>query len=219
MKNKLLILIFLFVVIFPIKSLAASTIGLENSQGEYMHYEKAIVTKTSEFSKVDSFGNKEQTVEVKFLTGENKDKTIEVKNSISTQLNSNLDLKIGDKVLILENKDAYGETIYSISDHLRTDYLYILVAFFILFLLLIGRKKGVLSIISFAFTLGIILFGAIPMIINGHSPVTMAVLSSILISIFTILIVAGFSKKSLCAILGTCLGTILESTHSLFCWK
>lgn len=216
MKNKLLILIFVLVFIFPIKSLATSTIGLKNDQDEYMHYEKAIITKTSEFSKVDSFGNKEQTVKIKFLTGENKDKTIEVTNSISTQLNNNLDLKIGDKVLILENKDAYGKTIYSISDHLRTDYLYILAATFILLLLLIGRKMGVLSIVSLLFTLGIIIFGAIPMIIKGHSPVTMAVLSSILISIFTILIVAGFSKKSLCAILGTCLGTILAALIAYF---
>ncbi|WP_455258408.1 YibE/F family protein [Peptoniphilus asaccharolyticus] len=215
MKNKLLIFILLLTVIFPNRILANS-FEAENNQTEYMHYEKAVVTKTSDFSKEDSFGNMEQKVEVKFLTGENKGKTIEVVNSVSTQLNSNLNLKIGDKVLILENKDFDGKTVYSVSDYLRTDYLYILAGAFILLLLIIGRKKGILSVVSLLLTLGVIIFGAIPMIIKGYSPVVMAVLSSIVISIFTILIVTGFSKKSLCAILGTCLGTILAALIAYF---
>lgn len=218
MKNKLFIFVLLIMLILPhsIKANSFSNNQTQNKQEEYMHYEKAVVTKVSNFSEEDVYGNKEQKVEVMFLTGDKKGKLITLSNAVSSQLKTNMDIEKGQKLLILESKDLSGKSIYSISDYLRTDYIYLLLIIFILILIIVGRKKGVLSILSLLITLSVILFGAIPMIIKGYNPMIVAIISSVVISILTIIIVTGFTTKSLCAILGTIFGTILAAAIAYF---
>lgn len=215
MKKIIIIFFSVFTVLFFKNNILANS--LNNSIDETsMHYEKAIITKVFEFTDEDVFGNKEQKVEVEFLSGDKKGQKIIVINSNSSQLQTNMDLKKGQKVLLLESEDSFGELEYNISDYLRTDYIYILIGFFIILLLVVGGKKGFLSVISLFTTLVVILFGALPMIVKGYNPLLVSVISSIFITITTILIVTGFSKKSLSAILGTCFGTILSASIAYY---
>ncbi|MGO1580099.1 MAG: YibE/F family protein [Peptoniphilaceae bacterium] len=189
---------------------------LDYGEVSNVKYEKALVKKVLPFSKEDEYGNKTQNIEVEFLSGPNKGKSKIVTNSSSKFLNTNLEIKKNQKILVMESTDYLGGINYSVADHLRTDSIYILIGVFALLLLIIGRKKGLFAIISLSLTFGIIIFAAIPLIIKGYSPSLVAIISSIIIANLTIFIVSGFNKKSLSAILGTCFGTIIAGLISYF---
>lgn len=176
-------------------------------------YEKAVILEVGKFSSDDGFGNRVQEVKIKLLTGKDKGEKITTTNTSSIYAPTNFNLKAGQKVMVLESSDDLGQEIsstpYTIVDYVRTDSLYILIGLFILALVLIGRKKGLLAILSLGFTFAIILFAAIPLIIKGYSPILISVVTSVLIVVFTLLMVGGPNKKSLSAILGTSFGTII----------
>ncbi|EFI42098.1 YibE/F family protein [Peptoniphilus sp. oral taxon 386] len=213
LKSLFLLILLTIVFIFPSYSFANSFNAMENinvtQSFEDARYEKAIIISVDDKEEPDEYGNIAQNIKVKLLSGNDKGKFINVINYMSTYLNTNLDLKVNQKVLISIDKDMDGNDVYSVSDYLRTDYIYILMGVFILILLFVGRKKGLLTIVSLIITLVIIFFVSIPLIIKGHSPILIAVISSFIISFISLLIVGGFNLKTISAILGTSFGAIL----------
>jgi len=106
----------------------------------------------------------------------------------------NADLETGH----VHHMDVFG--------HSRATVLYIFVGFFLLILLLVGRKKGLYSAASLLFTLVTVAFFMIPFILRGHNPVLFAVITAALTTVFSIFMVSDISLKSLAAIGGTLAG-------------
>ena len=73
---------------------------------------------------------------------------------------------------------------------------------------LLGGKKGLCSIGGLAFTFFCILYFFLPFIYRGYSPVLGAVITVILTTVVTMFLIAGFTRKSLVAIIGTIAGVI-----------
>ncbi|PKL38463.1 MAG: hypothetical protein CVV44_11290 [Spirochaetae bacterium HGW-Spirochaetae-1] len=84
-------------------------------------------------------------------------------------------------------------------------------------IIIVGRLRGIMSMISLIATIILIFFILIPMTLKGHSPLPIAVAISLFAMVVTIPIIVGFRIKAVAAILGGSLGIILATILSLLC--
>lgn len=119
-------------------------------------------------------------------------------------------LQEGDKVYLTIDERMEEPMVY-ISGIQRHNSLIVLAIIFLLAILLVGKKQGLKTILSLVITIGIMFFWALPNIINGVSPLWVAILSSSVITVVSYLLISGFNKKTLAAALGTVGGLLLSA--------
>lgn len=149
-----------------------------------------------------------QDVTVKILTGKFKGETVELDNMLTGNPAYDIMLSKGDRVVLhVEPRVEFIEDIedveFFISDIERVNAIYIFTGIFFLMLLLIGRKKGILSFISIVATVALIFFALTPMILHQVSPILASLIVCILSTVITIYLVGGLNFKSTSAILGS----------------
>jgi uncharacterized membrane protein len=141
--------------------------------------------------------------------GEYEGRVLTVENAKTGNEGMDISVESGDKVMLLIHLEN-GEIVDSyLEDHYRMPMIYILVGLFVVLVLLIGRMKGLRSLITLLISIGLIIFILIPQAIEGKNPVLLAIIISVLAIATTFLIVGGFNRKSLVAILGTAGGIII----------
>lgn len=176
----------------------------------YSTYEKALVLEVFE---EDNTSNENidtvQYVELKILTGKYKGETFNIENVQSGHPVYDIPVKNGDKVLVLIEEYDDGNLEVNIADYIRSNSIYILTIGFILTLLLIGKSKGLKTIITLIFTILMIFKVLLPLMLRGFNPILITILISVAIIIVTITIISGFSKKSVSAIIGTVSGVLI----------
>ena len=141
-----------------------------------------------------------QPLKLELSQGPHKGESYDVTNMMSRAFN--IYCRAGMTIIVNvreENEIVTGLDIFSYS---RDKAIIALGALFVLAILAIGRKKGLYSVISLAFTLVIVVFFMIPRIISGNNPITLALLTAALTSAVTIFIVGGYGPKSFAAIAG-----------------
>ena len=120
--------------------------------------------------------------------------------------------KVGDSIfvgyIIGNDGSPKDPAIYGINRSLP---IILLLVLFIGGVIALGRLKGVLSLAALFITILLIFVLFIPAIINGASPLFMAVVVAILASVATFLIISGFTFKSLSATIGLSLGFIISA--------
>ncbi len=128
----------------------------------------------------------------------------------------------GDRV-ILANSKTYNESVegtvgdkttiseeWFFAQYSRSNALIVLGGVFVLSVLIFGRTKGVNTIISLALTCLCIIYVLIPSVLGGKNIYFMTALTCAYITVMTLCLVNGYSKKTFSAILG-CLGGVLLS--------
>lgn len=141
--------------------------------------------------------------------GEYKGESALIRQSVDeNMIPSSIPVKTGDQIYVSVTRGEDGSLTGYAGDYVRTTPLYLLVGAFLLLLLLFGRKKGINTIISLAFTCLAVFIVLIPAILNGRSPVFTAVIICIYIIVMTLLIVNGFTFKTAASALG-CAGGVL----------
>ena len=161
-----------------------------------------------------------QVVLIKVLSGEFKGTERLVDNMLTGNPAFAINLKRVDKVILhaeskTEEITSADDVDFFIADIKRDNALLGVSAIFIALLLLIGRKKGIYSLISIIATVALIFFMLMPMILNGFCPIASAVLVGILSTIITIYLVGGLNSKSSSAIIGTSLSLVFAGALSL----
>jgi uncharacterized membrane protein len=143
-----------------------------------------------------------QNVTYEVLEGPHKGIIFPSQNEIEGRI-FDMDLKVGDKVVILLNQ--YDDETFDgyATDYARNDVMIVLIVLFMVALIAIGKWKGLRALISLIITIGAIFLILIPYSIKGYNSLLLAMLISIAVTIATILIISGFNKKSLSAIIGT----------------
>mgnify|MGYP000407778063 CR=1 FL=1 len=114
----------------------------------------------------------------------------------------------GMKVIALVNLSAGGSLVASVYNYDRGLVLWVLIGLFFLILCAIGGRKGVTSSAALIFTFVCIMFLYIPMMYIGISPFFAASLTAVLVTFVSMLLIGGWSIKSLCSILGTAAGIL-----------
>lgn len=157
-----------------------------------------------------------QIATVKILTGEFKGKTKITENLMTGNPAYEVFLKEGQRVLLMlesntDNPKSIDEVDIFITDVKRIGTVYFYFGLFVFFLVLIGRKKGVLSLLSIILTVLLIFLIFVPLVLSGVSPIVSALIISILSTVITIYLVAGVNPKTHAAIMGTVLSLIFAS--------
>lgn len=144
-----------------------------------------------------------QWLKLEILTGEFAGRSTTAINYVQRVNNKPAD--VGTE-MVISSFDGFVTT--SIVNYSRENYLYLLVAVFLAVVLFFGRKKGLKSIASLAFTILCVLFLFIPMIIKGVEPILAAVVVVVLSTAVTLLSLNGFCKKTVIAAVSCSLCTM-----------
>lgn len=166
---------------------------------------KAEVLNVDEYS---NHGINTKVVKVKILEGEYKGKGVDIQYIPVEYSSNSYELRKGSKVLIKLDFDENGKVKARIINVSREDHLKILGMIFLVSVIIFGGIKGILSVTSLGVTGFIIVKIMIPMIVDGHNPIFVSIVSTIIIILISFILISGFTRKSLVAILGTVAGTI-----------
>ena len=196
-----LIIFFIFLYFFN----NIERVELVNSSGT--SYVKAVVNEIVE-DNIQEDGSRigYQKVMLKVLSGKLKGQLIEGTSFAGYLYGA--DCTVGMKVIasISKYEDNTSAAVYSYD---RSNIIYIFVGLFLLMLWIIGGKKGFKSAIGLVFTFICIIYLFLPMLYKGYSPFLSAVIVIILITIVSLYLIDGITKKSISAMIGTIIGVII----------
>ena len=186
--------------------------------------ERGLVSKVEYVDSLPEQNQTKQFVTVKILSGKFKGSEIKLDNMLTGNPAYDIMLSGGDRVVLhLEPKVEFVEDIedidFFISDIERVNAVYIFTAIFFAILLLIGKRKGVLSFLSILVTVALIFFVMTPMILYGVQPILASLIVCIFSTIITLYLVGGFNRKSTSAIVGTIFSLGLAALLSIFSIK
>ncbi|MFZ5988988.1 MAG: YibE/F family protein [Bacillota bacterium] len=158
-----------------------------------------------------------QLLEVKVLQGLHKGKIIKAHHYLNSFNEAyNILLTEGKEVFLYieENEDGSIEKAF-VAEIVRDRYLLYLTIIFILSILIVGKLKGLKSLISLSITCAAVIYILLPMILKGYDPVLVSVMVCVGIIIITLIMVSGFNHKTLSAIVGTAGGVITAGVIAL----
>ena len=199
--RKSVILIFLFVVI------------VSNLFAERLYF-KGIVLQVMSDKKLQNFGGEDiyrQKLLVKLKNDKVKNKIVTVISDYTIQKNIRGRLQRGDNIIVEYDTDSKKAVFY---DFDRSSGLYLLLFIFLLVIILVGKKKGIKSIIALTFTILLLFIFYVPLILQGASIIPLTILFVLIASCITIFILNGLSVKSFSAILGIFSGMIFAALFS-----
>jgi uncharacterized membrane protein len=154
-----------------------------------------------EISREDGSKAIQQNLLLKGLKGKWKDKEIKFDGISDIEVANAGVYRVGDKVLVQRSTNVEGKEIYYVTDFVRRGYLYLLGAIFCLIIVLIGRKKGIKSLIGLIVSFIIIIKFILPKIIDGSNPLYIGLIGAFLILTIIIYLTEGLNKKSHLAVL------------------
>jgi len=155
-----------------------------------------------------------QIVEVEILTGNHTGRRVRFESTVSRHFN--VVSQEGMELLVQVRENSDGSIAYvGVQGHSRATFLYVFVGLFLLVLIVIGRKKGLFSVLSLLFTITVVVFFMIPLIINGFSPVLAAIITAALTTLFSIFVVSDVSPKGVSAVAGTLFGVLIAGVISV----
>ena len=160
-----------------------------------------------------------QDVDVRVTEGPYKGKTVRAQYQINQGLSKQYrtdPLEPSDQVLLYIEQREDG-TLEAYVGEVKRDHilLYLSLAFAGL-LILVGGLKGVKAVLSLAFTLIAIVKILLPAILKGHDPVWVSVLVCVIVITLTLIIICGWNRKTLAAIIGTAGGVIVAGLVALW---
>ena len=158
-----------------------------------------------------------QYVTLTLLEGAHQGETHEAQVYIDAANNTNIALyRTGDTVEVYVQLTETGEVAHvSVHTLVRAPYVIVLAAVFLILILLMGRFKGVKTILALVFTVGAVIFILVPLIASGYNPVLAAAIVCIVTTVVTMLTVGGLNKKAVSAILGTTGGLVCAAIITL----
>lgn len=148
-------------------------------------------------------------VELEILAGPYAGQTLQADHYDSPNTAYSLPIKRGDSVLAVIEKQEDGAMLIGIDEFFKSRKLMYLSMMLIVLIAAIAGVAGVKAMLALFFTL-IIIFGFMAQfLLNGWSPILLAVISALIITVINLIFVAGFSQKALVASVGTASGVIL----------
>ncbi len=116
-------------------------------------------------------------------------------------------VKAGDRLFAYSSEEN-GSLSWHAGDYYRSGQLGWLLLFFCIAIVILGRWKGFHTVLSLGLTCGAIFFVFVPSILAGYDPYISSCIVCLYTISMTLLLVCGYSKKSLVSALG-CFGGVL----------
>ena len=181
-------------------AVSPSSAKADNERGQVVNAQN-VVTKSPTGIEV-----KTEELQVKVLSGPDKNKTVKV--IYDPQGLSSLNLSAGDSVILTKQTDSRG-TNYSINDRFRLPEVAAVLIGFLILILLIAGKKGIGSVIGLGISLAVIFVFVVPAILSGQNPLTICLIGAFAILFLTTYIAHGFSRQTTIAMFSTFVALLL----------
>lgn len=162
-------------------------------------------------SMLDAVGityNGVQPCQVTILSGEHKGETYSSYNYLNSALDKDKLFAPGETAWAMLQEGTNGLTI-TLIDHYRTTIELSTVGVLALALILFGGVIGCGAMVSLVASAVIVWKLLIPLLLEGLNPMIAAFVTVIVLTIIIDLLVAGFTKRCLVAILGSLAGTLM----------
>ena len=164
---------------------------------------------------VDRFENQDQLYEQKLeavvKNGDMKGQKITLTNTYSDSKAYDIKYQVGDEVFISVKEQSEEKTLTGTIQSVKRDQYVLLVAWvFILTLLFVGKKQGLLAVISLAVNALILSVALDVFLKTGISLLWICGISIIIFTIGSLLLVNGINEKTFVTIIATLLGTLVS---------
>jgi uncharacterized membrane protein len=146
----------------------------------------------------------EQRCTVEILNGPHAGEQFEGINLLTGKLEFDKVFVEGQLAWVLLEQDTSGKVIFTnMVDHYRLSKELQLIALFAIMLIVFSGYTGLRTILSFIFAFLAIWKVLIPFALKGYNPMVLALLVGNTLTVMTLLLVGGCTKKALAAIIGS----------------
>ena len=153
-------------------------------------------------------GDQRCTIEI--LEGEHKGQQVEGMNLLTGKLEFDKMFKPGDEAWVLLELDSSNEVIFAnMVDYYRIDQQIFLIGLFVILIIAFSGFTGVRTLLSFSFALFSIVKILIPCLLKGIPPLLVALMVGNLLTVITLLLVAGCNKKAYTAIISSMICSLM----------
>ena len=153
-------------------------------------------------------GDQRCTIEI--LEGEHKGQQVEGMNLLTGKLEFNKMFKPGDEAWVLLELDSSNEVIFAnMVDYYRIDQQIFLIGLFVILIIAFSGFTGVRTLLSFSFALFSIVKILIPCLLKGIPPLLVALMVGNLLTVITLLLVAGCNKKAYTAMISSMICSLM----------
>ena len=219
-KKTTAILLLIIILLVPTMATAADIqnnydyIGLHDDFPELVMARAQILDMLYEGEK--AFGFPYQVFIAEIRSGPYRGETVRVENVLMDNPAMDMIINPGDRVILaLEVTDNQIIAAHP-QDFYREFYIYLLIGIFALLLLVIAHVKGLKAIIALGLTVFLIASVMLPGILNGHDPLMLAIIISIIVTTITMLLICGLNSKAVASIIGTIGGVLVAALISIW---
>ena len=153
-------------------------------------------------------GDQRCTIEI--LEGEHKGQQVEGMNLLTGKLEFDKMFKPGDEAWVLLELDSSNEVIFAnMVDYYRIDQQIFLIGLFVILIIAFSGFTGVRTLLSFSFALFSIVKILIPCLLKGIPPLLVALMVGNLLTVITLLLVAGCNKKAYTAMISSMICSLM----------
>ncbi len=151
-------------------------------------------------------GSQDVTLEV--LTGKFKGQVLECANFLRGDLQLDTPLEVG-QVAIVVLREIGGELEGRVIDFDRQGTIILFVAGFSALLIVLSGWQGIRVLVALIFTGALILSVLLPLILQGYNAVVVTLFISVIATVVTLFLVAGFATKAVVAMVGASAGVLI----------
>lgn len=149
-----------------------------------------------------------QRLEVLVTKGSLKDKTVIVEIGILPMVNQPR-YQEGNEIILSYGQDFEGNDVFYIVDFVRRKPLFWLFLIFALLAVVIGKWRGVSSLLGMGLSFLVIFKFILPSISAGNDPIFIAIIGSLFIIPITFYLSHGFNKKTTVAVIATFISLVI----------
>ncbi|BCN31283.1 YibE/F family protein [Anaeromicropila herbilytica] len=167
-----------------------------------------IVTSTYTHSEENEFGDVEkyytQKITALIMNGNHKGKLVKLNNTYSSSQVYDCKYDKGDELFITLSNNKSHTITATITGFKQDKYLLMLVSIFVLFILLISKKKGFFTIISILTNILLVSY-CLDLYFKGVDILFLSICLVLCFTVFSLFLISGWNKKTIAAILSTLL--------------
>lgn len=203
--------------------LAASGVAAARAQGAGQPEEEFVVGRVQSVSaeavnrdllSKTGIVSRRQMVDVRILEGPLAGKVVTVPNEVTDNPAYNVKVEAGRDYILSVVTGGGGSPEINIADYSRAPVLYWLLGIFAAAFLFFGGKQGAKSLAGLLVCVLLICWVLLPLSMRGIDPLWTAILICLAATAVTTVSVAGFTRKSMSAMLGTVGGIIIAGVSA-----
>ncbi len=164
-----------------------------------------VVSEDLSDSNENSYTTGRQELLVEILEGETKGDIVEITSFITPTYQ--VILEEGSEVIVRADIPQGLEPYYTIYSYNRTLPVMLIIAFFLLLILAVGRKKGFMSCVGLLFTLAMVICYLLPRLYEGEPPFITIFITVVLSASASCFCISGISKRTYFNLLSVIIGS------------